>query len=101
MALAERRDADCRRIYVAEAGGLTPALINRFAREAGCYAPVDGTGLQVDMNGDFLSVHCLVPGHYDFRTPKGVLPLDLVAGEVRWFDLSNGALLFSSTWQCH
>ncbi|MCQ2390721.1 MAG: LamG domain-containing protein [Kiritimatiellae bacterium] len=104
VALAERKDADCRRIYVAEAGGLTPALINRFAREAGCYAPVDGTGLQVDMNGDFVSVHCLRPGTYSFRLPfacrvmnlktyayepvvSGALTLTLTAGETCRFRL--------------
>ena len=73
-ALAERRDADCRRIYVCEPGGLTTDLIHRFARESGAYVPCDRTGLQVDMNGDFVSVHCLCPGTYDFR-----LPFDCVA----------------------
>ena len=68
-ALAERRDADCRRIYVCEPGGFTPDLMNRFARESGAYVPCDRAGLQVDMNGDFVSVHCLRPGRYDFRLP--------------------------------
>ena len=56
------------------------------------------------MNGDFVSVHCLVPGRYDFRLPfpakvvnvksgleekteKDVLPLEMSAGETCWFRL--------------
>ena len=68
-AIAERRDADCRRVYVAAAGALTSGLLNRLARESGAYVAVDGTGLQVDMNGDFMSVHCLRPGRYTLRLP--------------------------------
>lgn len=72
---------------------LTPGAFNALARKARAYVPTR-EGLQVDMNGDFLSVHCIVPGHYDFKLPKGKLPLDLSAGEVRWFDLSDGSRLF-------
>ena len=44
------------------------------------------------MNGDFASVHCLIPGHYEFKTPDGkVIPLDLRTGETHW-------LVFN---QCH
>jgi hypothetical protein len=56
------------------------------------------------MNGDFVSVHALKTGRYDFRLPfpckvvnlktglavpaaGGVVPLDLVAGETRWYSL--------------
>ena len=87
-------------------GGLTPAEFNRRVREAGGYVPVRN-GLQVDMSGDFLSVHCLVPGRYGFRLPRacavrnlrsgrlekvrdGVLPLDLVGGETCWFTFEKG-----------
>ena len=103
-AIAERRDSDCRRVYVAAPGALTPGLLNRLARESGAYAAVDGTGLQIDMNGDFVSVHCLRPGSYDFRLPfpcavdnlrsgmpepvrDGCLKLTLSAGETCRFAL--------------
>ena len=83
-------------------GRLTPAEFNRRVRAAGGYVPVR-SGLQVDMSGDFLSVHCIIPGHYEFQLPRtcavrnlktgglepvrdGVLPLDLVGGETCWFD---------------
>ena len=68
-AIAERRDADCRRLYVASAGGLTPGLLNRIARESGAFTVVDSPGLQIDMNGNFMSVHCLRPGRYTLRLP--------------------------------
>ena len=61
--------------------------------------------MQVNMNGDFVSVHCLVPGVYDFVLPfrcnvrnlkngkvfadvKSV-KLDMSAGETRWFTLEK------------
>ena len=68
-AIAERHDVDCRRVYVAAAGGLTPGLLNRIARESGAFYVVDSTGLQVDMNGNFMSVHCLRPGRYTLHLP--------------------------------
>ena len=102
-AIAERHDADCRRIFVGEAGGVTPQLFNRFARDAGAYV---GTrvGIQLDMNGDFVSLHCIRPGPCDFRLPfpcrivnlkngveeksdGGVVHLNLTAGETCWFRL--------------
>ena len=99
-------DDDCRRVYVGEPCGLTPALINRLARDAGAYVPSASPGLQVDMNGDFISVHALRTGRFDFRLPftatvtnlhsgreeptiDGVLPLNLTAGETCWFALEG------------
>ena len=74
-------------VAVGDSVGLSPALLNRLARDAGGYVPA-GSGLQVDMNGDFASVHCLETGHYGFTAPDGhTMPLDLRAGESRWLDL--------------
>ena len=80
--------------------------IFEVARAAGAYVPCDRYGLQVDMNGGFISLHCLIPGHYDFILPfpakvvnlktgnaasttddGKVLPIDMVAGETRWYSL--------------
>ena len=105
-AIAMRDDADCRRVYVCEPGGLTPGLMNRLAREAGAYAAVSRGGLQINMNGDFVSVHCLRPGAYDFvlpfdckvlnlktrafeRTEGRILKMNLTAGETCWFWIGN------------
>ncbi len=94
-------------IAVGQAAGLTPRFFNRLVREAGGYVPVAGGGkLQVDMNGDFVSVAALDNGRFDFRLPfpcrvvnlktgkpvatsDGILPLDLVAGETRWYSLKR------------
>jgi hypothetical protein len=92
-------------VALGEAGGLTPEFFNRLVREAGGYVPVVGGGkMQVDMNGDFISIHALKNGRFDFRLPfpckvvnlktgktvsteNGMLPLGLVAGETRWYRL--------------
>ena len=89
-AIAERRDADCRRIYVCEPGGLTPGLLNRLVRESGGYAAVDCPGLQVNVNGDFISVHCLQPGAYDFILPFDCRVKNLMSGCAE--DVANGRM---------
>ena len=103
-AVAEARHEGWTGVYIASAAGLTPQHFNRIVRASGGYAAIDGYGIQVDMNGGFLSVHAFVPGHYDLRLPFActvtnlktgrpertggqTLPLDLVAGETCWFAL--------------
>ncbi len=106
----DRKPAVIRRgnaVAVGQAAGLTPRFFNRLVREAGGYVPVVGGGkLQVDMNGDFISVVALDNGHFDLRLPfpckvanlktgkpvatsDGTLPLDLTAGETRWYSLQS------------
>jgi hypothetical protein len=80
----------------------TPAQINAEAKAAGAYVPLPPDKVQVDMSGDFISVHCLVPGKYDFILPRKckvvnaksnlaepvagkVLPLEMEAGQTSWF----------------
>ena len=82
----------------------TAAEINGEARAAGAYVPLPPGVVQVDMNGDFVSLHCLVPGRYDFLLPREcvvvnlksgerertegmVLPVEMTAGETCWFRL--------------
>jgi hypothetical protein len=72
--------------------------------ESGAYVPTNGHGLEIDMNGDFLSIHCLKSGKYDIRLPfvadvlnlrtgKAVgfaeksVKMHLEAGETRWYQL--------------
>jgi hypothetical protein len=82
--------------------GLTPRMFNSLVGKSGGYVPAP-PGLQVDMNGDFVSVHCLKTGIYDFILPfaadvqnvktgerfKAVksISLDFTGGETRWFSL--------------
>jgi hypothetical protein len=104
VAVAERAFPGWKSVYVAECGGLSPLYFNRLVRESGGYAPVDRPGLVVEMNADFLSVHCTIPGCYEFRLPftadvvnlkthapaaSGAtrLTMDLTAGETRWYRL--------------
>ena len=106
IAVAERADAGAKLVYVAAYGGLTPDYFHHLAKESGAYVPTAGRGLEIDMNGDFMSMHCLVSGHYDFTLPHEcevvnmksgkkmpvsgkVLPLDLEAGETAWFWLQT------------
>ena len=76
------------------------------ARAADAYVPCDRYGLQVDMNGSFVSLHALMPGRYRFnlpfpvekvlnlksglreRTRGNALDLELQAGETRWYFLN-------------
>ena len=91
-------------VRIAEPQGLSPKMLNTLVREAGGYVP-SPTGLQVDMNGDFVSIHCLKTGHYDFALPYVAdvtnaksgerlsavrsVPLDLTGGETRWYAIKE------------
>jgi len=106
VAIAERRDTEARRWYLATPGGLTPEIFQRVVREAGAYLPVDVPGLMVAMNGDFISIHALKGGRYEFKLPfpckvvnvaskqrepsdDGYLHLNLTPGETCWFLLKK------------
>jgi len=106
VAIAERRDKEARRWYLAAPGGLSPEIFNRIVRESGSYVPVDKTGLVVNMNGDFVSIHALMGGRYDFRLPfdcdvtnvasgrreaaEGrMMRLNVTPGETCWFLLER------------
>ncbi len=85
-AVACRSDADCRRVYVAEPSGLTPSFFNRLSRESGAYVAVDRDGLQLNMNGDFISLHCLRPGSYRIALPDDCRVMNLKS---RMFETVN------------
>ena len=88
-------------MQVPEPDGLTAEAFHGIVCDSGGYVPVDRPGLQISMNGDFVSLHCLVPGRYRFRLPcvgdwenvktgrlhrmADEIDLDLVAGETRWY----------------
>jgi hypothetical protein len=83
-------------------GGLSPKRFNSLVKNAGGYVCAP-TGLQVDMNGNFISIHCLETGKYDFSLPFAAevrnlkngerissarsLTLDLAGGETRWYSI--------------
>ena len=87
--------------YVVPDGGYSAEFFNNFVTDAGGYVATR-PGLQVDMSGDFLSVHCIVPGVYEFNLPfecrvvnaksgkdeavkDGKFILNMTAGETCWF----------------
>ena len=103
-ALAMRETDGCRRVYMCEPAGLSADMFNRLAREAEAYVSVSGGGLQVDMNGNFVSLHALRSGEWNFNLPfpcrvvnlasgrdepqyVGRLRLALTAGETCWLQL--------------
>ena len=88
--------------FVVQPNGYPPRFFNDFVKDAGGYVAMRPGVAQVDMNGDFASVHCIVPGRHDFRLPfaarvvnvksgfeehvrDGVLQLEMSAGETCWF----------------
>jgi hypothetical protein len=91
-------------VCIVKPRGLTPRMFNSLVRKAGGYVPAP-PGLQVDMNGGFISIHCLKTGRYDFKLPfwadvKNLksdesvesvrsITLDLTGGETRWYNLSQ------------
>ena len=106
-AVAERTEGKAKLVYVAAYGGLTPDYFRHLVEESGGYVPSAKAGLQIDMNGDFMSVHCLKAGSYDVRLPYGAmavnlkdgrmadaaagsLRMDLEACETRWYRLISG-----------
>ena len=104
IAVAERSDAAAKLVYVASYGGLTPDYFHHLAKESGAYVPTDGYGLEIDMNGDFMSVHCLRSGKYEAKLPFSAdvvnlktgkpvasaarsIKMELQACETRWYQL--------------
>ena len=101
-AIAQLDGANCRRMYICEPAGLTPELFNRLSRESGAYVPVAEGGIQIDMNGHFVSAHALRTGKWKFKLPfsckvenlrtgkeeyinDSYFILEMTAGETCWF----------------
>ena len=112
-AVAAKRVGEGRIVAVCDQMGLTPSLFNRLVRESGGYVCGLPGRVQVNMNGDFISVHCLRSGRYDFelpfaakvtnlkngqveRTDGRILPLKLTAGRTCWFALAPVAAVATS-----
>ncbi len=66
-AIVEKRIGKGKLVYISVPGGLSAEYFNQLVRTSGGYVTVDRSGLQVDMNGNFMSVHCVVPGKYKLR----------------------------------
>ena len=102
--LGRLASAGVKTVFVDPAKRMTRRAFAALVRDAGGYVPAHD-GLQVDMNGRFLSIHALKGGHYDFTLPRPLavrnlkdgssagrtdrLKLDLTAGETCWFKLED------------
>lgn len=100
--LMAKMEAAGARLCVIPPGGLTAEAFHGFAKASGAFVAADPNVLEIDMNGDFLSVHCLVPGTHVVRLPfqaeainlktgtretADLLTMSLTAGETRWYRL--------------
>ena len=101
-AIAEKKFADWKSVYIGEAGGLTPEYFNHLVKEAGAYI-LCKAGFQCETNGNFMMVHCLDGGKATFKMPfkadvtnlfngktsRGVteIPVNAEAGSTYWFRL--------------
>ncbi len=102
-AVAVRNFPAWRSVYIAEAGGLTPEYFNTLVKTSGGYT-VSQPGIQVDMNGNFMSVHGIAGGRYNIALPMkstvrnlknnrimakdaDSFPLEVTAGSTYWFAL--------------
>ena len=82
IAVAERVADAAKLVYVAAYGGLSPEYFHHLAQDSGAYVPTDGHGLEIDMNGDFMSLHCLKAGSYKVRLPFVADVLNLKTGRM-------------------
>lgn len=94
------------RVYVCEAAGVSPSLFNQLVSKAGGFVATRPGGVQLNMNGDFVSVHGLVGGRYEIRLPRpcavrevggrgkrfntgASVVIEIEAGETRWLELEQ------------
>ena len=102
-AIASRQYPAYRTVYVGNPGGLTPEFFNHLVKAAGGFTASE-SGLQIDMNDRFMSVHCVIPGKYTINLPRQcqvinlkddsavkvsgrTFTADFAAGSSYWFEL--------------
>ena len=104
--LAKLKAQGVRLVLPEELLRLSGRQLHGIALAADAYVPSEKYGLQVDMNGNFVSVHALLPGEYLLRFPYpaevinlknghrrkmrgGVLRVSVFAGETLWSGYSS------------
>ena len=104
--LAKLKAQGVRLVLPEELLRLSGRQLHGIALAADAYVPSEKYGLQVDMNGNFVSVHALLPGEYSLRFPYpaevinlknghrrkmrgGVLRVSVFAGETLWYGFSS------------
>lgn len=90
IALAVRRFPHWTSVYSAQAGGIDAELLHNIAAAAGAYT-VTRPGLQVNMNGNFLSIHAFSGGRYQLRLPRRANVFEVMSGQT----IASGATEFT------
>jgi hypothetical protein len=102
-AIVEKSLGKGRLFYIASPGGLSGEYFHKIVKSNG-YVAADRSGLQISMNGNFMSIHCIVPGEYtltlkftadviNLKTNRAVavkcrqFKLDAEAGSTYWFEI--------------
>jgi hypothetical protein len=70
LAAARKKQDGWTSIYIGAAQGLSDDLFNRIASEAGAYV-AGSPGHQLNLNGEFASLHALHSGDYTLTLPPG------------------------------
>ena len=70
VAAARKPQTQWTSIYIGAAQGLSDDLLNRIARDAGAYV-AGPPGQQINLSGNFASLHALRSGDYVLRLPPG------------------------------
>ncbi len=70
VAAARKQQSKWTSIYIGAAQGLSDELLNRIARDAGAYV-AGPPGQQINLSGNFASLHALRSGDYVLRLPPG------------------------------
>ena len=99
IAVASKDFKDFRTVYIGNSGTLTPEFFNALAGSANVYT-VSRNGIQINMNGNFLSVHGIIPGKYRIQLPFVCEVVNLKDGNtvgknIEFFDLDVSA---GSSW---
>lgn len=80
--MAVKKLPDWTSLYIAAPQALEPQLLNNIAKQAGAYVAGDATQ-QLDMNGNFASLHGLQNGTYRLQLPPGkTRVVDAMSGKV-------------------
>jgi hypothetical protein len=97
-AVAEKDFAAYRSVAVTCAGGLTPEYFHELTASAGGFT-VCRPGMQANINGNFVSLHCLIPGEYTINLPRKCTAVNLKSGKSQVTDtIKLNAVASSSYW---
>ena len=87
------------KIKVESAKGITAEDFNSFAKSAGAFVASE-PGVEVDMNGDFMSLHAIVPGKHRINLPFPAKVVNVKSGAEEQADESGFDVTMSAGETC-